>query len=190
MGLLRSAGVAALRAAVFTAMIVFLATTAHLAGGGELPSPLTGLLLMAGLFPLCAVATYWRPGLPAALIILSIGQFAVHRVLMHASGHMGMAGMPDPVPGLSGTTMMPLSMSGAMIAFHGLAGVLTALLLTYGEDAVWRLWSWLAPIATGPQQHCRWAGRRRMLVPASVAFVRPILSVAPLRGPPRLVPAA
>lgn len=194
-----------LRAAVFAAVIILVGTTAHVAGGGQLPTFMHGTVIFILVFWACVVLTRWRLPLPAVLAVLGAGEFALHEALMiaptgaagsavgpmsgvahHAMGGMGgmhapMGGMHAPMAGMDAQLTHPVS----MLAFHVIATALTALALSHGENAVWRLWTWLTATVVRPHRF------RLTPLPSLGARIQaarpaacPILRVAPLRGPP------
>ncbi|GAB3555719.1 hypothetical protein [Spelaeicoccus albus] len=191
-----------LRAAVFAAVIILVGTTAHVAGGGRLPSFVHGSIIFVLVLWACVVLTRWRLPLPAVLAMLGFGELALHEALMISPGTMAgpmgagamgtgaMAGMHGA--DLPATAMQAASMNAglshplSMIVFHVIATAVTALALSHGEDAVWRLWAWLTArvVRTYPFRLSP-----RSVLRARVQFgtptLCPILSVAPLRGPPR-----
>lgn len=167
------------RAAVFAALIMLLGTTAHLAGGGQLPTLTGGTVLFVLVFWVCVVLTRWRLPLPAVIAALGGGELALHEALMAT------APMADSAHGAMSPTMSGLSHPGAMIAFHLIATLLTGFALSHGENAVWRLWTWMTALVVHAfRVRLNPLSQLRARVQPATPSACPILSVAPLRGPP------
>ena len=154
------------RAAVFALAALLLASTAHLAGGGKLPSfPL--LVLLAVPLAWGAVAlTGRRRGRLVLLAALGGAQLGLHEAFMALSGPAcpvvapagamaGMHGMTSMtgaqalcttggVAGMGAHAAVPT----AMVLAHVVATVATALLLAYGERLLACLPALLLPRAT------------------------------------------
>lgn len=161
-----------LRALVLSAVAIVAGSVAHVGGHGALPVPgvLVALLVLGttGLAPLLR-----RPASTARVVLLLVvGQAAVHAALTALGGHHDDEPLAHPLHGpalwvahlAEDLTPEHALMAGA----HAVAAAVVGLWLAHGERTVWRL------VAL--------AGR--VLVPV----VRtPLLPVA---GPPRVVPVA
>jgi len=134
-----------LRAASLSIVGFVLALVAHAAAGGVAPGPVA-LLLLAGLVGLAAVLlTGGRLGPVRVGVSLTTMQVVLHEVFMRL-GTTGMAhtGMADS--GMAGTGMAEAGMTErsllaatAMVDAHVAAIAVMAVLLAYGEKAVWFL---------------------------------------------------
>ncbi|WP_432485773.1 hypothetical protein [Kineococcus esterisolvens] len=140
------------RAGTVALTVVALASTAHVAGGRELPPTLV-LLALAALTGCAAFAlTGRRLSAPALLTVLGAGQSALHAALA------GLAADTVDVPTHGHhQEWVPLatgSLTGApagasplpMLLAHALATAAAAVVLARGERAVWSLWAWLQPL--------------------------------------------
>jgi hypothetical protein len=140
--------VRALRVVVLGGASMLLAGTAHLAGGGHLPSPgvLAALALFVGLA--AAALTRRRCRLPLLLGVLGAEQLGLH-LLLGAGAAAGCVGGPMAA-GHGASTACPADavvaadpsghpLGGPMLTAHLLATLLTAWLLACGEAALWRL---------------------------------------------------
>jgi hypothetical protein len=150
----------ALRCGVLAAVVVALATVAHVLGGGAEPSQtLLGALFALTCVP-CAVVTARRLAGPWLLAIVGGGEWALHHALMLGTadqmGGMQMAGMHMTgmqAAGMqaSGTagmaaqsealTAVPWATSAGMpmLAGHAAAAVVSAVVLAHGERVCWQL---------------------------------------------------
>lgn len=143
------------RAAVVAGATVFLAAGAHSASGGSLPDP----LIMMGVLALVALPVMALSGrrisAPAMLAVLGAGQFALHNAfavlsvsstsaptLAPGAGHVHVVGTIAGAPGAAHHH----ADSSPMLMAHMVATALTALLLAYGEAALWALLAWLQPL--------------------------------------------
>jgi hypothetical protein len=180
-----------LRASVFGTASLLLAGLAHLLGGGEVPDPGLGLLLIAATGMVAVVVTARRCRLPMLLTVLGVEQLVLH-ALLDASDpvvacaepalHGGMVCLP--VTGAAAVAVgHPLSL--VMFGAHVLATALLAWLLARGEAALWRLADRVVRAATAAVTPWPSAAPR-------VRAVRPLRSLtvgvlgedAPPRGPP------
>jgi hypothetical protein len=200
-------GVALLvRSSLFAASAVWLALTAHVAGGGTAPAtgPLAGLfLLISALGAVLAGRRRGPLGITAAMLAL---QYALHHVFaflstgfschsmpagqpMEHSMHAAMAMSPacSTVPGSAMGTV-----SASMLISHVLAAVTLSLLLSQGERTLWLVLTWFLPPLPSVPPIVPVAAR-----PAPTVAPRPPLrlrrellsSGAGRRGPPQLVEA-
>lgn len=179
------------RAAVFAVVIMLLGTTAHFAGGGQLPTFRHGTVLFVLIFWVCVVLTRWRLPLPAVIAALGLGELALHEALMAGSAQMAGSAhgsMSDSMPSaMSGAMNSGLAHPDAMISFHLIATLLTGFALSHGENAVWLLWTWMtAHLVRAFRSRLNPLSRLRARVQPVTPSACPILSVAPLRGPPLL----
>ncbi|SDT08861.1 hypothetical protein SAMN04488543_3004 [Friedmanniella luteola] len=185
------------RVAALGGSSLVLAGTAHLLGGGRLPSPgvLVVLTLLVGLVAVTATAR--RVRLPLLVALLGAEQLALHVVL-------GATAVPATAAGcLAGPHAHHAAVTGclppgavpspgapaadtAMWAGHAVAVLATAWLLARGEATLWRAVDRVAravPVLTVR------AGTRRVPLPApapaTAALRRPHTPAAP-RGPPLL----
>ena len=131
---------------------LLLATGAHLAGGGRLPSVATLTVLASLLGMVAAVVTARRCRLPLLFVVLGLEQAALHYVLTASTAattlgcvpaghqHLGTATGGCLLPGdaMTGMASGPGATS-AMLVGHLLAVVATAWLLAGGEAWVWGL---------------------------------------------------
>lgn len=143
------------RAAVLATAALALAATAHVVGGGTLPSlPVLALVVV----PLAwgAVALTSRPlGRVALAVGLGAAQVLLHEALMVLSGPScapGAAAVASPVSGMAGMHGGPVgpatictahamhatatSAAAAMLVAHAVATLLTALVLAHGEGVL------------------------------------------------------
>jgi hypothetical protein len=138
----------AVRGGSFATSAVVLAATAHLLGGGRLPTVSTLVALIA---PTALVATALSARLRGPVAITAATgalQAGLHEAIELITG---MTGCPTATPGgavrhLAGPSHHPAALhcAGAQMTFqmarwHVLATVLTALLLAYGERLLVRL---------------------------------------------------
>ena len=178
---------------------LLLATGAHLAGGGRLPS--VGVLaVVAFLVGLIAVTlTARRLRLGALVAALGIEQAVLHVVFDAASmtgpgcaptplgGHAAtMAGCLGAAPVAAAPVVSALSAGRLMLVAHLVATLASAWLLARGERWWWRQWDRAVEAATWTA-----APRVRRRRPARPLMVRVLLGAEPVptaapRGPPRL----
>lgn len=136
------------RAGILGGASLFLASAAHLLGGGALPG--AGLLALTGVgLALSAVSlTARRRGFGGLLVALAVQQVVLH-LLFHASTTASTTGSACATVLMPGHVMAPSSVcaSGAaatgaswtMVVAHTLAVVLTGWLLARGERWLWQL---------------------------------------------------
>lgn len=118
-----------LRAGLFAVVAAQLAALGHLAGGGRVPDLSALLTTTAVIAPVAGTLARRRRRFPAILGVLVLAQVLFH-LLFCLTGHgdhaMPMDSRSDPT-------------SPRMLAFHLVAAALTALVLTCGEAAAFRL---------------------------------------------------
>ena len=178
------------RAAAFGVATLALAAGAHVAAGGGLPS-MTILAVLAVPVSVAAMALTRRRCGPALLLAsMATAQVLLHQTLTMLTAHVpgGMTGQSSSrlASAMGGHAMAHAGgWSVAMTAAHVVATVVTALLLSRGEQALWQLVSRLflalpsEPAAVGCTPRLRSAL-------ASVPVLTPsVVSGGPgLRGPP------
>ena len=161
-----------LRALTLTAVALVAGSVAHIGAHGSLPAPFV-LVALLGLGTTGVAPLLRRPASTARVVLLLVvGQAAVHAVLTALGGHHDDEPLAHPVRGpalwvahlAEDLTPEHALMAGA----HAMAAAVVGLWLAHGERTVWRL------VAL--------AGR----VLAEVVTV-PLLPVA---RPPRVVPVA
>ncbi|MCR6690327.1 hypothetical protein [Cellulomonas sp.] len=148
-----------LRAALLSSLVVALAAGAHALAGGTVPSVLALAGLTALVLPVAVVVTARRVRAVAALTVLGAGQVALHAAFGLAE-RCG-AALGGQVPGDAGgphgghvvassghacVSHVGAHASGAMIAAHAAATVVTALLVAGAERGLWRVLASLAPL--------------------------------------------
>ncbi|MGQ7296730.1 hypothetical protein [Quadrisphaera sp. KR29] len=163
----------AVRSAVLALLVVGLSLLGHAAAGGQLPgaaaTAATGLAVLA----CCAAATRWHLPVPAAAVVLAGGQVVLHAVLerlaptpdAHGAAHGGAHAAAPPLPpglvehaghlapasAVAGTSRLwlggPSTAEASMLLAHLVVAVALALVYSRGEDALWALCAWLAPLA-------------------------------------------
>lgn len=161
----------AARTLVAVGLTVALATAGHAAGGAPVTSAAV-LVLLALLTPLALLATAIRWTFGRAVACLAAGQVVVHTLLMlmepgpaaptsgyAAPGHLGhavlMAGHGLPPGALDSARPAAMTMSWTsswtptMIAAHLVATLASALLVAYGERALWTILAFLLPALPG-----------------------------------------
>lgn len=166
-----------LRAAMVAAMIVTLASAAHVVGGGELPAPgiMAAVLALTGMA--ATAATRLKLNFAAMAALLGTGQLVLHEAFSAFSSPAGpgqSAGggqYPGHHPSFGPLTGLPLTgvpldaggaaghlhlvdstwAAGLMLAGHALATLACALLLARGEAALWSLAAWLRPLVQLPE---------------------------------------
>lgn len=194
-----------LRSGIVAATVLFLAATAHVAGGGTLPAPLILAALASVVWLPVTVLTRRQLSLPVLGGILGAGQGALHTAFMALApagschpgppvrvGHhhsMSLAGCSSEgaasmIPGMAENVT-----SLGMPTTHALAVALTALILTKGEQALWQLLVWLTPSIPVPQPVPVPRLRPRPWFVSSHVMARqcPDTSGVGRRGPPLLV---
>ncbi|MBC3761210.1 hypothetical protein ACUN7V_16925 [Quadrisphaera oryzae] len=159
----------AARSLVLALFVVGLSAVGHAAAGGHLPGPAGGAALVAGVVACCWLATRWQLPAGAAVPLLAGSQVVLHAALEalaptadHATGLVAASTAVPAVPGgaaalgehaghVSAAPALwlggPSTADATMLLAH--VAVATALALVYsrGEDAVWALCAWLAPLA-------------------------------------------
>lgn len=180
-------------------LVLLLACAAHLNGGGSLP-PAWALLLMWCLAALAAgTVTGRRLGPGAVTAVLGIGQLVVHLALTIVAAPVGLGGpghahgpgalvdsIASAATGAHASHSMAAHFGAAMLWSHVLATAGTALLVLYGEQALWALWTVLRPrlipwAAAGPLQVV-WSPVPLLAFPAVVPA--PAYRLPRRRGPP------
>ena len=150
-----------LRASVFTLVAVCLAAAGHVVGGGGPPDLFAvGVAFVVAAAPAGFLA--WRDrGFVSIATSLSVLQVLLHAAFMTAVrahallmvGH-GMAGTHSSSGGSVMAAAMGSGVCGsslpAMVAGHGLAVVLSALLMARGESVLRALWHLLWPSTPRP----------------------------------------
>jgi hypothetical protein len=180
-----------LRASAFGTASLLLAGLAHLVGGGELPDPGLGLLLIAATGMVAVVVTARRCRLPMLLTVLGAEQLLLHALLdssepvaacAQPAVHGGMVCLPVTGPA---AVAVGHSLSLVMFSAHVLATVLTAWLLARGEAALWRLADRVVRAATAAVTSWPAAAPRVLVVsPLRSMTARVLRDDAPPRGPP------
>ena len=176
------------RAASFGAATLALAAGAHVAAGGGLPS-MTILAILALPVSMAAMALTARRCRPVLLLASMAGtQVLLHETLKALTAQVpgDMAGQMSTASAMGGHAMAHAGgWSVAMTAAHVVATVVTALLLSRGEQALWQLVSRLflalpsEPVAVG----C--TPRLRSALAGVPALTPSVVSGGPgLRGPP------
>jgi hypothetical protein len=160
-GLLRLA-----RASGFGLVAFALSVAAHAAGGGQLPSAVTSLVLVGACCWLSVFLT-WRPlGIAKSVLALAALQVPLHAALMLTSVTESCVGMMPAHPHspaaasmsamcLPGAIHAPALAGPGMTLAHGSAAVLLAVLLSRADRAVWflvtlRLWAPPAEVQVCP----------------------------------------
>jgi len=179
------------RAAAVATVVVVLASTAHVAGGGRLPGP----LLLSAVLVVTACAAVLLAGRRLSgvqlLAALGAGQAGVHAALVT------FAVETVPVPGGGhhaewtpvALQAEPGTASATMLAAHVAATLVAAGVLAAAERGVWTWWAWLQPL------HLPVLAALRLLlgeparppVPEPPVLRRPrpvLLRRSPRRGPP------
>ena len=192
-----------LRTASLSTGVLTLAASAHVAGGGHLPSRGILLAVLALTVLAATTATRLRLNFPAMLGVLGAGQFILHEaftafsssgtsVSTAASGlhNAHLAGAAAPVIATSGHVHDSGSAVILMLLAHALATAACALLLAKGEAALWALAAWLRPLVRLPEAVTPDAGTPRAVPgPPAVLPLRPWRNLRQhsRRGPPSAV---
>lgn len=184
------------RALLWAAVVLALALTAHLEAGGHLPPAEAVALLGALLLAVTALTVRRQVRWPGGLALAGLGQYALHRAFTYLGGACAPSSLLDAGPhthaagalaGLSGRCVggpEPTATDPGMLAWHGVATVVSVALLVGVERGIWLLATWLVrPLAVVPS---RLPVVRRLPVAAGPAAPsRSVdLHVAPERGPP------
>lgn len=197
------------RAGVVTAVTIGLATAAHHAAGGSLPGLLIIALLGEGVWGVAYVCARWRLSMPALTVLLGVGQVLLHKAFMLFAMPADPAALPMSALHEHGAAALPASVAGhaaaslttapttapttatttAMTLAHVAVTLALVVVLAAGEQALWRLWCWLTPIALPqpalvPALIFRAAPARTAAPPR--ALVLRLLAADPRRGPPLL----
>lgn len=151
-----------LRTGSIASVIVALGAGGHLAGGGSLPEPAILVALCALTVLPVAVATKFRLSLPVLAGLLGAGQVWLHWAFHNLSA-TAPAGLQGPPAGHAQHALLPetgsfgaaaptdtLTGDGKMFLAHVLATVVTSVVLSRGEQALWALAGWLRPLAKLP----------------------------------------
>ena len=182
------------RAAAFGVATLALASCAHVAGGGGLPS-MAILAILAVPVSMAAMALTARRCRPVLLMASMAGtQVLLHETLKALTAQVpgDMAGQMSTASAMGGHAMAHAGgWSVAMTAAHVVATVVTALLLSRGEQALWQLVSRLLPTLPNEPVVVR---HGCLQTPALVSVPALPPSVASsgwgLRGPPGRLAAA
>lgn len=196
-----------LRASVITGVVLSLAGTAHMAGGGVLPAPgiqaALAVLTMLGV----TIAAHRRSSVPGLAAILGAGQLLLHQAfetttaaaacapsvteapashLSHIAGSVNSISCQGAAGGAGVLMAHPGVMGPAMLAAHALATLATAVVIAKGEAALWALAAWLRPLLDLPAPVALLPRPRPapVIAAAPAAQPRQFLSVRTLRGPP------
>ena len=192
-----------LRAGAVSTVILTLAAGAHLAAGGELPTPAIMLAVLSLTALGSTTATRLRLGFPALAALLGGGQVALHEVFTAfsssgtAAGSGPAASHVSHVAGPGFLTPAADHLAGAaataaplMLAAHVLATLGSALLLAKGEAALWALAAWLRPLVALPQPvACDDGAPPLAAFPPAAAPLRPWRNLRQdsRRGPPSAI---
>jgi hypothetical protein len=193
------------RAAAFGVVTLALASGAHVAAGGALPSMMVLALLAVPLMMAALVLTSRRCGPVLLLGSLTAAQVLAHEVLMALTSHVPVAMFPAELGAHHGAQALvsgqmsahsASALEGAAVGVaggwsvtmqvaHVLATLVTALLLARGEQALWQLAARLLPALPGKPLMPGDAPLRAAVL-VSVPALRPsVVSGGPgLRGPP------
>lgn len=184
-----------LRTAVLAIAVLALAAGAHVLGGGQLP-PAPVMAACTALTTLGVMAvTRWKMSAFSLAGILTAGQGMLHEAFSALAGpasapsgpalhfHGVAAGGPGLIPTLPSHPQTHLE--PPMMAAHILATLLTAVLLSRGEAALWALAAWLRPLTVLRAVRIP-AMSRQPLPPPFPQHARRwrALGRHPLRGPP------
>ncbi|MFD2027670.1 hypothetical protein [Promicromonospora aerolata] len=193
-----SGAVAFGRALLWAVIVLALALTAHFEAGGHLPPAGVTALLGALLLVVTTLAVRRQIRWPGGLVLAGLGQYALHQVFSFlGGGSCASTTLPGggahahparPVTtALAHETCVGTDLAGidpGMLAWHGLATVVSVGLLVGIERGVYLLASWLVrPLAVRPL----WLPVvRRVPVPADPETPAGSVDVhvAPERGPP------
>ncbi|MEZ0447732.1 hypothetical protein [Cellulomonas sp. ICMP 17802] len=193
------------RAGTVAVVTVALAALAHVLAGGGLPPVVVLVALTALVLAAAVVLTARRLGPLGALVLLGVGQLAVHSSFSlftsmacmpgamggaALSGHAHHAGtvlqaQAAACPASDAALVPPLLGASAMLVLHVVATLAAALVIAGADRALWWLAAWLRPLV-GTAAAVVVAPRPSLPTPAEVpgsgsAWWR---DVVPLRGPP------
>ncbi|MEX5262284.1 hypothetical protein [Kocuria sp. CPCC 205263] len=149
-----------LRALLVTAVVLALAAAGHLAGGGSLPPLVVMIGLAAGVLGPVAWAGGRQLTLGRLMVPLGVAQWGLHEAFLLASAVPACAPVLDshhsaPLgPGTACPTGSvleaghnePSGQGAAMLVGHVLAVLVTALVITRAEAALWLALEWLRPL--------------------------------------------
>lgn len=190
-----------LRTTSLSTGILTLAAGAHVAGGGDLPSPGILLAVLALTLLGATTATRLRLNFRAMLTVLGAGQFILHEAFTALSAP-GLALSPATAGAhhVSSTAIPVLDTAHVhtpdsavgilMLLTHALATAATALLLAKGEAALWALAAWLRPLVRLPDAVTPDGGKPPAVTgPPTVLPLRPWRNLRQhsRRGPPSAV---
>lgn len=193
------------RTALVTALIIGFAAGGHRIAGGVLPHPgIVAALCSLTLLPVM-LATRRRLSFTVLTALLGGGQYFLHWAFTALSvsmpqpaqslaGHAGLghAGSHDVGPATFAALGTALGVAPPshghhqMFAAHALATVATALLLAFGERALWTMAAWLRPLVDLPRPAPLLATPTSVpaLIEAAPRRRRVLLSLPAWRGPP------
>jgi hypothetical protein len=193
-----------IRTVAITAVIVGLAATAHVAGGGAVPRPLGTAGVVLGTAYVCGWLARRRLSATAIAALLVAGQWTLHHAFdllqtsvcvpagrsLHSATHVAEAGcVPGPVTAVEAHAVTP---SWLMLAAHAVATVVTAVVLATGERALWSLCGLLAALRPALPRPLPAVVAGPAPVPHAAPPARPrravLLRVSPRRGPPAPLP--
>jgi hypothetical protein len=192
------------RAAVLGLVCVALGLTGHLVGGGRAPSLWALLILGVPMGAVSLILTSRRRGLPAIGATVAVTQLSLHQALMWLTAGPACAVTGDPHAHLGHGTTAPVlhcaSMAGmgapagsvhfalgAMLLGHIAAGVVTTLVLAYGESLLWRAWGQIVRLPLGARVPVLAVRRLSVAGDWTPRAARVVAGPARRRGPP--VPA-
>lgn len=147
------------RAAVIAVAVLGLPAAAHLMAGGHLPPP----TIVAALSSVVLLSAVLLAGIrmtgPVLVAYLAAGQTTLHHAFSVFSGdstllfengtHHGVVLDPVARPAVDAipTEHLAAADSPLMLVLHAAATVLAAIVLAWGEAALWALARWLRPLA-------------------------------------------
>lgn len=149
------------RALLVTSVVLALAVTGHLAGGGGLPPLIVLIGLAAGVLGPVTWASGRQLTLGRLVVLLGAAQWGLHEAFLLTSTIPACAAVPDSHhsthlgPGTACPTGWSVLEAGhhgpsgqgvAMLAGHVLAVLVTALMITRAEAALWLALEWLRPL--------------------------------------------
>ncbi|GLY13597.1 hypothetical protein Kisp01_06130 [Kineosporia sp. NBRC 101677] len=190
-----------LRAGVFSACAVSLAAAAHVLAGGAAPAPF--LLLTLGLLlapPAAVAAGRLRGAVPVGGTMIAV-QAALHWLFGVFSGtaatcaqmsaHLGHPGEPSSMVCHGGPmTMAEMGTSSPLMTLAHLAAAgMLGLLLSRGENALWRMLSWILRKLPGRFRPFPATSRPRRAVARRALPLSPdpLAGAVGRRGPPRRI---
>lgn len=192
----------ALRSGAISLVIVLLAAGAHVIGGGELPTTVVLLALVALTGLAATLATRFKLNLTAMTALLGTSQLVLHEAFTALSPVAATAQVnahhaaAEPLTPLLYTATPHVHELGTtagtvMLIGHILATIGSAVILAKGEDALWQLGAWLRPLVALPTLLFRPdAGASPIAVGAPDVFLpRPWRNLRQdsRRGPPAVV---